>query len=315
MKQFNNTLDFPICLSPNLAFHDDIDYYIDFSKFEIVKYFKMIFDEKGIPLINYGPKIGLQRNYLFVVLWGIYCLQKYIREKNSIYLSHLKTQAQWIVDNAVINQRQGTVWYMYYPWKERGLNIKAPWAGAMGQGMTISFLVRVYRLFKDNKAEQIIKDAHKIFRIDVLKGGVRTEENGLTFYEEYPTSPPLRILDGFLVALLGLYDHFDLTRDDTSLRLFHEGIFTLEKTLDTWNYRNLWSWYYPGEKLCCRFYNKFNVSLLQAIYGITKVEKFKVMASYWQPNKPFCERTPIYWRWFYWKVKTAKHSRKEGAIQ
>ena len=50
--------------------------------------------------------------------------------------------------------------------------------------------------------------------MDVSAGGVRTHMPAGALYEEYPAFPLPRILDGFLFALLGLFDIYVQTKND-----------------------------------------------------------------------------------------------------
>jgi len=82
----------------------------------------------------------------------------------------------------------------------------------MGQGQAISLLSRAF--FHSGGNEMYLKTAHtalKPFKIPTKNGGVLSEFMNLyPWYDEYPTVPPIFILNGFMYSLIGLYDLFSL---------------------------------------------------------------------------------------------------------
>jgi len=82
------------------------------------------------------------------------------------------------------------------------------WYGAMCQGQALSVLVRAFRLTGQPKYLAAVESALRPFTRLTTEGGVvgTVHPGGLTWYEEYPTQPNSHILNGFMFALLGLYD-------------------------------------------------------------------------------------------------------------
>lgn len=81
------------------------------------------------------------------------------------------------------------------------------WYGAMCQGQAISVLVRGYLSTGQHHYLSAAQKALAPFTVSTADGGVmaRVMENWV-WYEEYPTQPASHILNGFMYALLGLYD-------------------------------------------------------------------------------------------------------------
>ncbi len=295
-------LDFPLHVSDASG---DINYYVDFTGMDVADYFHLTFDEDKIPLRKYKSPIGVQRNYLFVAIWGIFCLQSYLKNKSEKWLRKTYKQADWLIKNVSRDNKRGCFWAHDYPWVEDGILLTPPWISAMGHGMALSLLSRVYRLKNDERYIEDFENILNLFETEVRDGGVKSKREGLVFYEEYHgTNDSVRILDGFLVALLGLYDAFKYTNSSRAKILFDEGINTLTRQISIWNFNNLWSWYYPGKKLSDRMYNKFNFCLLLSLYDITREEAFKGAADRWSPHdKTMREKMSIYRMWFFWRLK------------
>lgn len=110
------------------------------------------------------------------------------------------------------------------------------WYSAMSQGHAISLLARAYYHSKgDTRYLKAAIDGMKPFRVAAQKGGVRTHFLGkYVWFEEYPTSPPSFVLNGFIYSLLGLYDLYSIATHNISNEasvLFEQGMHSLKKML------------------------------------------------------------------------------------
>ncbi|XP_044002373.1 D-glucuronyl C5-epimerase B isoform X2 [Aphidius gifuensis] len=118
-----------------------------------------------------------------------------------------------------------------------GMNILEPgWYSGMGQGHALSVLSRAYYHSGD--------DNYLIAAINGLKPFKTLSENGgvlakfldkFIWYEEYPTQPASFILNGFIYALIGLYDLKTIAHgyDDANDagKLFDDGMISLKNML------------------------------------------------------------------------------------
>ncbi|KAM3927221.1 D-glucuronyl C5-epimerase isoform 1-T1 [Leptodactylus fuscus] len=81
------------------------------------------------------------------------------------------------------------------------------WYSAMAQGQAISTLVRAYLLTKEQVYLDSALKATSPFKLPSEKHGVKAVfMSKYDWYEEYPTTPSSFVLNGFIYALLGLYD-------------------------------------------------------------------------------------------------------------
>ncbi|CAI6355611.1 unnamed protein product [Macrosiphum euphorbiae] len=116
--------------------------------------------------------------------------------------------------------------------------LKPGWLSAMGQGQAISLLSRAF--FHSGGNEMYLKTAHtalKPFKIPTKNGGVLSEFMNLhPWYDEYPTVPPIFILNGFMYSLIGLYDLFSLAPNGSEVSqeahsLWKQGMASLKNLL------------------------------------------------------------------------------------
>ncbi|XP_054738605.1 D-glucuronyl C5-epimerase B [Anastrepha obliqua] len=150
------------------------------------------------------------------------------------HLAHFYDAAEWFIHNQDLKTGG---------WPnpvKRSLNgfteLKAGWLSAMGQGHAISVLARAY--YHSGGDKRYLKAAAlglKPFRVFSKDGGVLAQfVDKYYWYEEYPTTPPSFVLNGFIYSLLGLYD-LNYTAPTNIGReagkLFNQGMYSLKKML------------------------------------------------------------------------------------
>ncbi|XP_059478168.1 D-glucuronyl C5-epimerase B [Neocloeon triangulifer] len=113
-----------------------------------------------------------------------------------------------------------------------GMSVLAPgWLSAMAQGHAASILARAYLRSGDKKYLTAAENGLRPFRVASARGGVRTSLWGHPWFEEYPTSPPSLVLNGFIYALLGLHDLRVIGRSKEAAALYAEGLASLRALL------------------------------------------------------------------------------------
>jgi len=238
------------------------------------------FDRNGIAMKHYRAQ-GLQYNPLFIAWWGLVNLERYLKTADGECLKKFFLQVEWLKSNAVTRDDGAVVWPCYFDWQEGLCKFQSPWISAMYQGMVISALVRAYRVGGDKGLLVLCEQAAQVFEKRIEDGGVRTIQQGGVLYEEYPGFPLARVLDGFLVSLLGLFDLWIETQNVTIQRLFDDGVQGLLHTLEFWNYKDKWSWFGASAYLSPPHYHKFNWVLLDILGRLTGHESLTRYARFW----------------------------------
>lgn len=106
----------------------------------------------------------------------------------------------------------------------------------MAQGHAMSALCRAYQLTGVRDYLKAAVRATSLFELPANKHGVVNMFMGLLpWYEEYPTTPPTFVLNGFIYSLVGLYD-LKMTLGhgedfEVAHRLYTAGVESLEKLL------------------------------------------------------------------------------------
>jgi hypothetical protein len=98
------------------------------------------------------------------------------------------------------------------------------WVSAIAQGSALSAFGRLYALTQDPAWLVAGRQVLGSFSISQNDGGFVTHEGGVTWFQEYPTTPASYVLNGHLAAVIALYQWADLTHDPEAMRVADAGL-------------------------------------------------------------------------------------------
>jgi hypothetical protein len=159
---------------------------------------------------------------------GIRFVDSYVRTGNPAYLDRAKIRAAKLREIGVI--RDGALFIPYqFNWPTERLS--APWVSAYSQGFALSLYTRLYRVTGD---QAHLDSAQAVFRSFRQLGPgsqpwVSYVVRGQLWLEQYPSSRPSHVLNGFNFAVFGLYDYERLTRDPAARQLLQAALWTLRR--------------------------------------------------------------------------------------
>jgi D-glucuronyl C5-epimerase C-terminus len=143
-------------------------------------------------------------------------------EGNGFYLSgHENANLRQLVEEVIPlgTQRAGGLAWEYMFRFDGGL---PPWTSGLSQGTALQVLSRAWSRLKEPAYLTAAQQALGIFR-QAPPQGVRVATSAGANYAEYSYAPSDRILNGFVQAVVGLYDYTSITKDPAGLKLFEEG--------------------------------------------------------------------------------------------
>lgn len=238
-----------------------------------------IFDSEGIVMVDYGGNLGKQYNPVTVSQYALANYNYYVNTGKKQYKQMLLRHSNWLVEHQEITPKGFGIWYYNFVW--RPYQCKNPWVSAMAQGQAVSLLVRAYALTQDKSYLKSARLAVDAFEYSVDKGGVRfTDKDGNVFYLEYASELHPCVLNGFIFSLLGLYDYYQTTGSRKALKLFNEGIQTLEVRLKDYDTGD-WTYYDLLGRKASESYHKLHCRLLFELYFITGQRLFLDYAEKW----------------------------------
>jgi hypothetical protein len=178
------------------------------------------------PLLSSGERVSFPKSKL---VWEYYPGQGIeiqwlatFGEGNGFYLSgHENANLRQLVGEVIplASRRAGGIAWEYLFRFDGG---SPPWTSGLSQGTGLEMLARAYSRFKEPTMLSAAQQALGVFRVAPPQG-VRVKSAAGAMYAEYTYAPSDRILNGFIQALVGLYEYTALTQDPIGLALFEAG--------------------------------------------------------------------------------------------
>jgi D-glucuronyl C5-epimerase-like protein len=273
--------EYPLDVDPQAGTRDSLHYYLYSEK---LKWTVMQLDAAGVPRAR-GRVMGEYYKPALSAWWGLVKLGHYLRHHDRASLEAFLIQVDWLERNAVVQQDGSVVWPNNFDCLQGSTLSKAPWVSGYDQGLAISAVVRGFRLTGRKKLLELLHGAARVFDLSPVEGGVRIPCKQGCLYAELPTGPVPGILDGFMTALLGLFDLFTETGEPNVLHLFSDGVEGLKYTLPQWDYRGKWSWYNSQAYLSPPAYHHLHRVQLQVLAKLAHDPVLLGFADRWHTDR------------------------------
>ena len=193
-----------------------------------------LFDENGIPLVNYAGRWYL--NPCTALQYTLKVYGDYIKEKTDY--SSLKKDVEFCL--GLMDEENKITYPFDYPYYCDPDNyFSAGWTSCMDYGHMLSICARMSVLAPNeiDKYNEIADRCMQSLLVPIAEGGVFGTLGSLDsrykkyiIFEEYPHIPETYTLNGFEYCLLGLYDWAcaGANSSGTAKKLFYDGIETLK---------------------------------------------------------------------------------------
>jgi hypothetical protein len=99
---------------------------------------------------------------------------------------------------------------------------RPPWTSGLSQGTALQVFARSWQRFKEPTLLTAAQQALGIFQTPT-SNGVQVKTPAGSEYAEYTYAPGDRILNGFIQAVIGIYDYTQITQDPLGQKLFEAG--------------------------------------------------------------------------------------------
>jgi hypothetical protein len=178
------------------------------------------------PLLSSGERVSFPGSR---IVWEYYLGQGIeiqwlgtFGEANGYYLSgHEDANLRQLLAEVIplATQRAGGIAWEYLFHFDGGV---PPWTSGLSQGTAVQVLTRAWSRLKEPADLAAAQQALGIFQ-KAPPQGIRVATPAGAMYAEYSYAPSDRILNGFIQALVGLYDYTSITKDPLGLALFEAG--------------------------------------------------------------------------------------------
>jgi len=192
-------------------------------------------NKEGIIVLPYYPPIGPQVNPEAAFQYALGLHDQFYSTKNEAYFKKFWHYVEYF------KQQQNAEGLWSYPFDWYG--IKAPWYSALAQTRGASVMLRAWLLSKNNEYLNAAKNALMKFLIPTSEGGFLHpfKNTGSYYFEEYPEHPT-GVINGFMAALIGIWELQYWLNEPKWINLWESGIHSLEKMLPFYT-TNWWSLY------------------------------------------------------------------------
>ena len=235
------------------------------------------YNSNGLPLLVKKDKTDY--HHISICFYALGHLQIYLDTDNTGSLDTFIKISEWFVDQQLTDGS----WLSPFPMPK--FNLHGPHPSAMIQGLAISCLIRAYKITNDDKFLKSSINGLDIFDRDIKDGGVTSNEDDIIFYEEYPSYPIKRVLNGFIYTLWGLYDMVRIDNNAKADKLYQTGLKSLEILLPKFD-MGYWSLYHISNEgpvnPTAVHYHRLHIAQLEVMYQITGNELFKEYSSKWE---------------------------------
>ena len=143
-------------------------------------------------------------------------------EANGYYLSgHENSNLRQLLGEVLplATKRAGGIAWEYMFQFDGG---RPPWTSGLSQGTALQVFARSWSRFHEPALLSAAQQALGIFE-QAPSNGVRVKTPAGANYAEYTYAPSDRILNGFIQAVIGIYDYTQITKDPLGQKLFEEG--------------------------------------------------------------------------------------------
>ena len=229
------------------------------------------FSTEGIYLFEgYDGKYHLHP--LELAQYSLACWLAWRKTDDNIWVNKAMLHCDWLVEN----QENDGSWRIEHK-NPKYSDLPSPWPSGMAQGLAISSLLRAYRYTGEDKYFKCVKKACDFLEVDVGHGGVKREFDDVFIYEEYPRAQLNGVLNGYISAVLALYE---LAQTDSDFRdIYLKNIQNLKKILPKFD-NGFWTYYALDGVLSSGFYHRYVIIQLKALASIDQefdvyVKKFE----------------------------------------
>jgi putative cell wall-binding protein len=232
-------------------------------------------DADGIVLARYSW--GTEYNPVTISQAAMGLYSEYLSTGSSAKRDLFFKHADWLVNH----QTADGLWLYTFAFGGQPV----PWWSAMAEGQAMSALVRAYRLTGDAKYSGAATKALATFRRLQTNRGVMSIDNGFNWYEEYMPPYSRHTLNGFMFALIGVWDYRLTFGDTISGSIYEQGINTLVHELHRFD-TGSWSCYSFRSDGRCNLasigYHQIHVAELHYFARLTGESSLETRAQRWE---------------------------------
>lgn len=237
-------------------------------------------DEEGVPMFTkndeqYNHPVRIAHNMINL-------LTSYQMTDNEEYLKRAKVYANRLVE--IGTYRDGA---MYFPYEfEVTLHdipserLAPPWYSGMAQGQALSAFTRLYQITQDPEhrkwADQTFKSFTQLKAEDHPRW-IAMIDNEYYWIEEYPLEKSTKVLNGYIFAIFGIYDYYQIHSDQQVKDLLQASLTTIYDHIHLYRINNEASLYGLKHDHQSVHYHIVHMEQLEVLHQMTNEPYFREM--------------------------------------
>jgi len=258
------------------------DFYQDFSPANrmVESGYHGTLDERGVPLVRYTGQ-GSFRNVITTAQYALANMTA-ARRGETGRMERVRALCDSMVETQVAEGEWKGCWIAAfddpkYPW------LRAPWCSALGSGNALSALLRGWEMLGDPVYLEAAEAAYHGLHRPRDRMALVLEDGAELWYEEYPATPPLHVLNGHVYALLGVADYARVTGDPEADRRWRKAADTVARNLGAFDL-GYWSGYdmRTREPVSVHYHKNIHIPQLRILGRLTGRPEFDRVADRWQ---------------------------------
>lgn len=229
----------------------------------------------GVPLLSV-PKLGASLEFPIMILqYGLGAHDCWLTDPNVEAEKAVIDVTRWILRNLETEDCFDNL----FPTLHHHQKFYSSNSG-MAQGECLSFLHRAARtgFFGDQETEHLRELCDRLYRnmtLPIEEGGTVFTEGEREYFCETCRIDGHVVLNGWIYALFGLYDHGTLGDSPEAKERFEQGVQHLEDTIADYQLDDGWSYYDSHGAIASPYYQQLHVHLLDAISRISNSSTLK----------------------------------------
>ena len=244
--------------------------------YQIYEPFTYTEDSNHVILTNLNGK--LYYNPVSMSQKGINMFDRYYKMSDSLYLVVAQCHRDALKD---LMNEDGLFAY-HINWHHRlDLLLWDPWYSGMAQGQALSLLSRLGFYANDSISQRM---AHEVFstlnfNLELSEEVTYMNEDGYPWIEEYPADIPDHTFNGFMFAIIGIYDYYHLlsTTEETR-KVLSAYLTTIHDKMDLFRNPGTISYYCLRHHHSDTLYHKIHIQQLEYFTKITQDSSFATFA-------------------------------------
>lgn len=240
--------------------------------------------ENGVPLTNL-KLIGLGKTDRYeyhptpIIQYGIANWNSFLKQNKESQRDSVLSCADW-VSKTIVESNEQPYLGIRIPFPHKSFGLKSHWVSGMVQGQALSLLLRANEIESKASYYNALEKCLESLVQPKKYGGVAQIDDHEFFVEE---AGNLKILNGFLYALIGLIEYHSVFANATTAGLISKGLNYIHNHIHDYDL-GWWSKYCLGlpYSVSDNYYHKVHIKQLETIDRLLQKSDFKDIIDKWK---------------------------------